>query len=162
VGAVWILRGGNTFEGSRAMQAVCGSEAGSPGLVRFGGRIFSVIPARTAVNSACDNASLAFPDESLCRDLPVAFGAFGQVQGLQVGFQALFPFAGGSQVSQGGAQVSLGGWLCGCLEQESRHRVVYRHKHSEPEARHFKIGPRGSSKRVQHPIAWSEMFRQEC
>ncbi len=91
------------------MQAIRGGQAGSALLVGFGGGIFAGIPARTMVYARHQGSALAFPDEGFRRDLPLAFGAFGQVQRLELGLQAFVPLAGGGQFRQRGPQVRLGG-----------------------------------------------------
>ncbi len=45
--------GRQPVRGPRAVQAVRGCKAGCPGLVRFGGRIFTVVPACAMVNPGC-------------------------------------------------------------------------------------------------------------
>jgi hypothetical protein len=76
------------------MQAIRGSESGCPCPVFCCGRIFTVVTARAAHDSARQFPALPFPDESLRRDLAVTLGTFGKIQGLKMGFEALVTLAG--------------------------------------------------------------------
>jgi hypothetical protein len=57
----------------------------------------------------------------------VTLGAFGKIQGLKVGFQALVTLAGCRQVGKGGTHFCLGGRIGSGFKQEAGDRVIYCH-----------------------------------
>ena len=75
------------------MEELGGGHAGGVFFIGLGGGIFAAISASAMVDPPDQLSAGALPDEGFGGDLLLAAGAFGQIEGLEVGFQAFLAFA---------------------------------------------------------------------
>ena len=161
MGAIGIIRRGHAFQQAGSMQTVQAGQAGGARLILRGGRIFAAIPAGAPVNARHQRATGTFPDEGFGRDLLLAFGALGQIKGLEMSLQAFVAFAGGGQFGERLAQIGPGGGLGGHFEQEAGDRVIDRHQSAIALPGYFNGQLGRGAQRIEHPGAAFQSSRSD-